>query len=120
MNRRSVLPGVLLTVLLSAGPALADVGYDMNGKQEGADPGKGLSVLETLGLFLLLPALILLVIGGLAWVQGGRRGSRYRPARGWDASPVWFAGPPNATEAVASVGADGAVLAGKGGASGSW
>lgn len=120
MNRRSVLSGALLTVLLSAGPALADSGYNMNGPQEGADPGRGLSLLGTLGLFVLLPGLALFLIGGLAWVTGGSRGSRYRPARGWDATPVWFAGPPNPTEAVASVDADESSLAGKGGARGSW
>jgi hypothetical protein len=120
VNRRHVLPGVLLTVLLTAGPALADQGYDMNSKQEGAEPGKGLSFLETVGQFVLLPALLLLLIGGLAWLQGGRRGSRYRPTRGWDASPVWFAGPPNPTEAVAAAATEGTVLAGRGGASGSW
>lgn len=119
MYRRYALPAGLLTVLLTAGPALAE--YDMDGPQEGAEPGPGLSPLETIGLYVLLPALVLVLIGGLAWLQGGRRSaSRYRPARGWDAAPVWFAGPPNPTEAVASVGADEVVTAGKGGASGSW
>lgn len=121
MNRRSCLTAAALTVLLTAGPALAADGkYDMDGPQEGGEPGPGLSALETLALYVLVPALILLVIGGLAWLQGGRSGPRYRPARGWDATPVWFAGPPNPTEAVASVGADEAALAGRGGASGSW
>jgi hypothetical protein len=118
VTRRSCLATAVLTVLLTAGPALAD--YDMDGKQEGGDPGPGLSALETLALYVLVPALILLVIGGLAYLQGGRRGDRYRPTRGWDATPMWFAGPPNPAQAVSSVGSDDAVLAGRGGASGSW
>jgi hypothetical protein len=120
MNRRSCTTAALLTVLLTAGPALAESGYDMNGPQEGAQPGPGISALETLLLFVLIPGALLLVIGGLAWVTGSTRSTRYRPARGWDAAPVWFAGPPNPTEAVASAAADETVSAGKGGASGSW
>ena len=120
MNRRSrsaCLTGALLTVLLTAAPALAD--YDMDGPAEGVtSPGDSLSPLEAIGLFVLIPLAILLVIGGLAWITGAPKHERYRPTRGtWTAKPIWFAGPPDPAGAVA--GADmGAVV--RGGASGSW
>ena len=55
VNRRSrsaCLTGALLTVLLTAGPALA---YDPNGPQEMVRPNEpGLSPLETILLFVLV------------------------------------------------------------------
>ena len=118
MNRRSrsaCLTGAVLTVLLTAGPALAD--YDPMGRTEGGEPGEGLSALETLALYVLVPGAIIAVIALLAWLPGVARGARYRPAEGWDAAPVWFAGPPNAVDAVASAQAGDVT---RGGASGSW
>jgi hypothetical protein len=115
-SRRAVLTGTVLTVLLTAGPALAE---DRNplGRTEGANPGDGISPLETIGLYVLIPLAIMLVVGGLAYATGGSRASRYRPTRGWDAAPVWFAGPPNPGEAVASASVGDVT---RGGASGSW
>ena len=118
MNRRSrsaCVAGALLTVLLTAGPASA--AYDINGPQEGADPGAGISPLQTIALYLLVPAAIMAVIAAAVLLPGAVRGSRYRPNRGWDAPPMWFAGPPNPAEAVASA-STGDIT--RGGASGSW
>jgi len=118
VNRRSlsaVLTGALPIVLLSAGPALA--GYNPDGPQEGVHSTDHLSPLATVGLFVLVPAAILLVVGGLAWITGADKGVRYRPQRGWTARPIWFAGPPDPAGAVA--GADPGSLV-RGGASGSW
>ena len=124
MNRRSrsaCLTGALLTALLTipltAAAAFAE--YDPDGPQEGVrSPGDSLSPLETIALFVLIPAAIVLVVGGLAWLTGAEKGARYRPTRGtWTAKPIWFAGPADPAGAVA--GADtGAVV--RGGASGSW
>jgi hypothetical protein len=118
VNRRSrsaCLTGALLTVLLTAAPAVA--GYDPDGPQEGVRSKAGMSPLETIAVFVLIPAAIVLVIGGLAWLTGAEKGSRYRPQRGWSGSPIWFAGPPDPAGAVA--GADTGSLV-RGGASGSW
>ena len=101
-------------VLLTAGPALA---RDPLGPSEGADPGRGLSIAATIGLYVLLPATILLGIAALVWLPGMMRGTRYRPAKGWDAAPVWFAGPLDPATAVAEA-APGEVV--MGGGSGSW
>jgi len=51
------------------------------------------------------------------WLPGALRSHRYRPAKGWDASPVWFAGPPEPVAAVQAA-EPGDVV--RGGASGSW
>src|SRR3712207_105052 len=115
------LPAALLTVVLTAAPALAEGRpYDMDGPQEGGNPGEGISPLETIVLYVLVPALIIGVIAGLALLPGAARGSRYRPTRGWDAPPVWFAGPPNPTEAVAAVDAAQVGTSTRGGGRGSW
>jgi hypothetical protein len=58
---------VLMTTLLTS-PALAAIPDD------GDDPGPGLSVVETLGLYVALPLLLFAVIAGL--VVAGDRNSR--------------------------------------------
>jgi hypothetical protein len=54
-----------------------------------------LEVSETVFWFVVVPALIVLGIGGLAYAMGGgRRGRRYRPGRPYDFAPVWFLSAP--------------------------
>ena len=102
-------------VLLTAGPALAD--RNPLGPREGADPGSGLSAAATIALYLLVPLAIMAGIASLVLLPGLVRGARYRPAMGWDAAPVWFAGPLDPVTAVAEA-EPGDVV--RGGASGSW
>lgn len=102
---------VLTVVLVGAGPAAAA------SQDAGSDPNAGIGLVAALLLFVLVPLALLVGIGGLAWVTGGGRGSRYRPTRGWTAAPLWFAGPPDPAAALASAPADDLV---RGGARGSW
>lgn len=55
----AVAAGTTLMMLLLSSPALAAMSDD------GADPGPGLSVIETLGLFVAAPVVLFLVIAGL-------------------------------------------------------
>ena len=118
-RRRAAACGssALLTVLLSAAPALAASPNSELGPREGADLSSGLSIGMAILLFVLLPALIMLGIAALVWLPGMAKADRYRPQRGWSAAPVWFAGPPDPVAAVetAEAGTDA-----RGGASGSW
>lgn len=53
----------------------------------------GLSVTETLVVFVGIPAAVILVVAGLVFVGGGGSGGgakRYRPGRPFDFTPVWF------------------------------
>jgi hypothetical protein len=102
-------------VLLTAGPALAD--RNPLGPREGADPGDSLSWAATIGLFVVIPLGFIALLSAIVLLPGMVRGSRYRPTKGWDAAPVWFAGPldPSAAVANAQVGDDV-----RGGGSGSW
>lgn len=52
------------------------------------------SVTETVLVFVVIPAAIVLVIAGLALLGGGRGGKRYRPGRSFDFAPVWFLSAP--------------------------
>jgi hypothetical protein len=67
---------------------------------DGELPGKGLSPIETLLLFVGAPALLFLVIALLVMAPSMARGPRYRPGLGWWAAPVWFNGPDDADRAV--------------------
>jgi hypothetical protein len=54
--------GTTLMMLLMSSPALALT------RDDGDDPGKGLSVIETLGLFVVAPLALFAVIAGLVMV----------------------------------------------------
>jgi len=51
--------GTTLMMLLMSSPALALT------RDDGDDPGKGLSVAQTLGLYVVIPVVLFLVIAGL-------------------------------------------------------
>lgn len=106
--------GAVCTTVLLTAPAVAD---DILGPSEGHDPGDGLGVAATLLIFVAVPVVAMLVVSALVLLPGLVKGSRYRPARGWAAEPIWFAGPVGPQAALA-----GAVLGDvtRGGASGSW
>ncbi|GIJ27599.1 hypothetical protein Vqi01_27610 [Micromonospora qiuiae] len=57
----------------------------------------GLSVTDTLLVFVGIPAAVVLVIAGLVYGgsgSGGGGAKRYRPGRPFDFTPVWFLGRP--------------------------
>ena len=87
------------------------------GYPDGVAPVEEISLVEALGLYVLAPAVILLVVAALVWLPGMVRNSRYRPGRGWTAAPLWFGGPPDPVAAVEN--ADTGELV-RGGASGDW
>ena len=88
------------------------------GFENGAAPAEdGLTTLQALGLFSLVPLAILLGVAALVWLPGMVRGNRYRPNKGWDAAPLWFGGPADPAAAVEGAQTGDVV---RGGASGSW
>ncbi len=102
-----------LTVVVTAGPAFAE---NPLGNSEGADPGKGLGTAAALLLYVALPLLALALIATVVLLPGVRA-HRYRPSKAWNASPVWFAGPPEPVAAVQAAQLGDVV---RGGASGGW
>ncbi|MFF0747013.1 hypothetical protein ACFYVL_42180 [Streptomyces sp. NPDC004111] len=58
----AVATGTTLMMLLLSSPALAAV------RDDGDDPGPGLSVAETLGLFVVAPIALFVIIAGLVMV----------------------------------------------------
>lgn len=58
----AVATGTTLMMLLMSSPALALT------RDDGDDPGPGLSVVETLGLFVVAPIVLFAVIAGLVMV----------------------------------------------------
>lgn len=104
----------LVTVFLTAVPALA---ADPVGPSEGADPGAGLGPAATLLLYVVTPVTACLLLAVVVLLPGAVRANRYRPAEGWSADPVWFAGPPDPQAALAGAQRGDVV---RGGAHGSW
>ncbi|MFD7443501.1 hypothetical protein [Streptomyces sp. NPDC059909] len=58
----AVAAGTTLMMLLMSSPALAVI------RDDGDDPGPGLSVAQTVGLYVALPIVLFLVIAGLVMV----------------------------------------------------
>jgi hypothetical protein len=79
---------------ITAAPAFADL------RDDGEQSGSGLTVIQTLLIFVGIPAAIYTIITLLVLAPGWARGPRYRPGLGWWAAPVWFNGPDNADAAV--------------------
>jgi hypothetical protein len=84
-------------VALVLAPASAALAANVD---DGQDPGPGLSVLQTVLIFVGIPALLFVVITLLVMAPSMARGPRYRPGLGWWAAPVWFNGPHDADIAV--------------------
>jgi hypothetical protein len=99
-----------LTLLLTSSPALATK------PDGGSEPGPGLSVIETLFWFVVVPGALFVAIALLVSAPSMARGPRYRPGLGWWAAPVWFNGPDNADAAVRAA----TPTSGGGGASARW
>ncbi|MFJ2718233.1 hypothetical protein ACIQMV_13165 [Streptomyces sp. NPDC091412] len=70
--------GTTLMMLLMSSPALALT------RDDGDDPGPGLSVVQTLGLFVGLPLLLFLVITGLVMVLDKSKDRQPRASRDVD------------------------------------
>lgn len=83
---------------------------------DGSQPGGGLSVVQTLLIFVGIPSLLFVVIALLVSAPSMARGPRYRPGLGWWAAPVWFNGPADADTAVRTA----IATTGGGGASARW
>ena len=62
-----------------------------------------MSVLSTFLVFVVIPVVAVLVIGGLAFAGGdrNRRNRRYRPGRPYDFQPIWFLASPELVGAPA-------------------
>jgi hypothetical protein len=53
-----------------------------------------LSIIETVLIYVGIPALVIAVVTGLVFSGGVRRGKRYRPGRPYEFRPVWFLSAP--------------------------
>jgi len=94
-----------VTLLVTVTPALA------REQDAGSDPGESLSPLATLLIFGALPVGLFLVIVLLVSAGSIAGGTRYRPDRVWDATPVEFgmpARPAPAGELTRSAGSEAA------------
>ena len=113
--RRGVATGTVALLLLGS-QALASPAFAATHPDDGDQTGAGLSVLQTVLIFVGIPAGLFVLIALLVSAPSIARGPRYRPGLGWWAAPVWFNGPDDADSAVRSA----AATAGGGGASARW
>jgi len=114
---RACLTGLAAAALLTACGGNDAARTNHLGYEDGVAPAPSLTFLESLLLYVVAPAAILLLIAAVVWLPGMVRSSRYRPGRGWTAAPLWFGGPPDPAAAVESAVVGDVV---RGGASGDW
>lgn len=96
MNRRvaraAVVGAVLLSASLATSPAMA-----LN-RDDGDDPGEGISDLKLLGIFVGVPVLSMALIWILVSIPSMIRGPRYRPGKEWQAGSEWYGAPGDEVE----------------------
>lgn len=127
----AAVSAAVVAVALGAAPALATATVPPEGNGGG---GEGLTVIETLGLFVLVPLAIFAIIALAVLGPSLGRGARHRTGAPLDSGPVWVGGgqgemdqpvlgdpgesPP--TETHRGVGSSAADPGARGGASGRW
>lgn len=93
--RAALALGVTASAALVTGPASAATGpAGPKPGRSAVDSGPGLSVLQTILIYIGIPLVLFVGIALLSSAGSIRRsGRQYRVADGWDASPMWFNGP---------------------------
>jgi hypothetical protein len=87
-----------------------------------------LTIIQTVLIYVGIPALVIAIVVGLVFASDVRRGRRYRPGRPYEFRPVWFLsapdqladGGPDKHEALHGAGATAALPAGGSGAAAEW
>ncbi|HEY0636132.1 MAG TPA: hypothetical protein VGD67_00670 [Pseudonocardiaceae bacterium] len=79
-----------------------------------------MSVLQTIGVFLLIPLALYGVITLFALWPRIARGPRYRPGQEWTHEPVWWVGHPAGVGHHVTVPAEPTGSTARGGARGNW
>jgi hypothetical protein len=117
--RAGVLASVTSVPLLAATAALAS-----NHNYDGEDSGPGLTVLQTLGIYVGIPLGLFLLISFLVVLPGWVRGDRNRREVGWigqnGATTPGSAAPSASSSSSAGQSVSAGKSGGTGGASGSW
>jgi hypothetical protein len=81
--------GIVVPVLVTAGPALAKVKPDDGEGHQTHD----LSTLGVIVRFVIIPLGAFLLIAALAVLPSALSKPRYRPGKPWDHEPLWIGGP---------------------------
>jgi len=100
-----VLASTLVWSVLSAGPASA------LHRDDGDDPGKQISTLKALLLFVVTPIGCSVVIALLVMLPSLAKGPRYRLGEEWRAAPEWYGAPGAEVESGGGYGQHAAVTA---------
>jgi hypothetical protein len=100
VTTRTLARAGTVVVLTSAATLIASPAWAI--PDDGAEPGTGLTVMETVLIYIGIPAALFAIIALLVWAPSLARGPRYRPGLSWAAEPVWFGGPADAEAAVAA------------------
>ncbi|MGH3736811.1 MAG: aa3-type cytochrome oxidase subunit CtaJ [Micromonosporaceae bacterium] len=79
-----------------------------------------MSILETLMVFVGVPAAIFAAVAGLVYLSSVRPARRYRPGRPFEFTPVWFLSAPGGVGGADAPAPADAGASVKGGARGSW
>lgn len=98
--RAATVGAVLGASMLAASPAFAALHRD-----DGDDPGKGISKIKVLGVFVGAPIGLFVLIALLSSIPAMIKGPKYRPGKEWQATPEWYGAPEGADEGHAELGA---------------
>jgi MFS family permease len=108
-----VLAGLVLGALAVAGPAFAAALAHHDDGEVASPLGWGMSLL----LFVVIPFGVCGLVAALVLLPSRLRRPRYRPGRPWHYEAIWFAGPADPEQALATLSGP---QSAKGGASAEW
>lgn len=82
--------------------------------------GAGVSVVEIVFVYAVIPAGILALIALFTLTPKFSRTPRYRPGQSWDHPPVWWTANPDGVGELPAAGGEAESEVGRGGARGTW
>jgi hypothetical protein len=110
----------LATAVVMAQPALPALAASTEHPDIGENAGPGLTVVQTLSLFVLIPLGVVALVYILVFALSSR-GQRYRAGVAWQGPPAWWGGPAVDNPAsVESLTESAVPLEGAGGARAHW
>jgi hypothetical protein len=111
----------LVTVAALAAPAVPALAASASSHPDiGEDAGPGLTVVETIGLFVLIPLGVVALVYILVFAFSAH-GPRYRPGIAWQGPPRWWGAPRSDDAAQLEARVESATpLEGAGGARAHW
>ncbi|HUR75554.1 MAG TPA: hypothetical protein VMZ00_14830 [Sporichthya sp.] len=91
--RAGIVSAVLAYFTVAVSALVASPAFAALHRDDGDDPGPGMSKLKVLGVYVGIPVAAFVLIWVVVSIPSMIRGPRYRPGKDWEATPEWYGAP---------------------------